>query len=74
MLWTSPAYTSPEYDKTHKYSVPINVSVHGLHLDVSAPGARLGLHFDDGGHNMQVLLPITVRLSWDADSHRGHAH
>ena len=48
------------------------MSLSGLHLDVLRPGARLGLHFEDNDHNMQVLLPIEVKLTW-ADEHR-HVH
>ena len=72
VLWTSPAYLEPKFDVTHKYSAPVNVSLSGLHLDVLRPGARLGLHFEDNDHNMQVLLPIEVKLTW-ANEHR-HVH
>ena len=63
MLWTSPQYLQPQYDKTHNYSAPVNVSLSGLHLDVGK-GSRLGLRFEDNDRNMQVLLPIQVRLTW----------
>lgn len=71
-VWTSAPLLSPEYDKTHAYK-PIDVSVSDLHLDVSQPGARLGFHFVDNNHNVQILLPITVKLVWAADGH-GHVH
>ena len=35
VLYTSPGYLEPKYDVTHKYSAPVNVSLSGLHLDVS---------------------------------------
>ena len=70
-LWESAQLLSPEYDKTHSYK-QVDVSVSDVHLDVSRPGARLGLHFDNA-HNVQVLLPITVNLVWAADEHR-HEH
>jgi DUF1680 family protein len=72
-LYTSPAYLEPEYDKTQQYSLPINVSLSGLSLDVSQPGARLGLTFADNDHNMQVVLPIHVEIEWKAEAH-GHKH
>ena len=71
-LWTSAPLLSPQYDKTHAYK-QVEVSVSNLHLDVSQPGARLGLHFADNGHNVQVILPIVVNLVWAADEH-GHGH
>lgn len=63
VLWTSPQYLKPEYDKTHNYSAPVNVSLSGLHLGVGK-GSRLGLRFEDNDRNMQVLLPIEVKLTW----------
>lgn len=71
-LWTSPEYLTPDYDKTHAYA-PVNISLCGLNIDVSQPGARLGLHFEDNDHNLQVLLPIQVKLTWAVDEH-GHRH
>jgi len=72
-LYTSPAYLQPEYDKTHAYSPPINVSLSGLSLDVSQPGARLGIQFMDNDHNMQLILPIDVEIAWkEADGHHHH--
>eukprot|EP01043_Picozoa_sp_COSAG02_P047519 COSAG02_NODE_4564_length_5212_cov_1.952297_3_plen_429_part_00 len=71
-VWTSAPLVSPEYDKTHAYK-PIDVSASDLHLDVSQPGARLGFHFVDNKHNVQILLPVAVKLVWAADEH-GHVH
>ena len=39
----------------------VNVSLSGLALDVSRPGARLGLTFADNGRNMQARLPPPPR-------------
>ena len=72
-LYTSPHYLMPAYDKTHTYSSLVNVSLSGLALDVSKPGARLGLTFEGNDHNMQVLLPIHVEIEWEAAAH-GHGH
>ena len=54
------------YDKCHTiacYSKPLNVSVSGLSIDTRAPGA-LALHFENNDHNIQVLLPIEIKLGW----------
>ena len=64
----------PAFDKTHTYSAPINVSVSGLSLDVSQPGARLGLSFTDNDHNLQVLLPVEMEIEWGADAHAHNHH
>ena len=64
VLYTSPRYLLPSYDKCRDcYSDPVNVSLAGLQLPTDATGT-LSLHFDNGDHNMQVLLPITFEIGW----------
>ena len=72
-LYRSPEHLTPTWAPNHTYSAPVNVSLRGLHLEVSKPGARLGLSFVNNAHNMQVLLPIKVEIGWAADGH-GHGH
>ena len=65
-LWNSSALSLPSYDHCHTvqcYSKPLNVSVSGLSIDTHAPGA-LALHFENNDHNIQVLLPIEIKLGW----------
>jgi hypothetical protein len=64
ILYTSPRYLEPSWDKCHEcYSAPINISVTGLGLQVEQGGA-LAFMFDNGDHNMQLLLPIDVAIGW----------
>jgi hypothetical protein len=64
MLYTSPRYLEPSYDKCHScYSDPVPVALSGLNLTTADVGA-LAFHFDNGDHNMQVLLPIKITLGW----------
>ena len=64
VLYTSPRFTSPSWGKCHEcYSAPVNVSLSNLDLR-TANGGALSLEFDNGDHNMQVLLPLTIRVGW----------
>ena len=66
IIYTSPRYQVPLYNSTcgvECYSSPVNVSLTGLKLTTAEVGS-LAFHFDNGDHNMQVLLPITFELGW----------
>ena len=64
-LYTSPRYTSPLYRKGGGgYSDPVPVHLTGLNLSVASVGA-LSLNFDNGDHNMQVLLPLNISVGWN---------
>ena len=64
VLYQSPRYLEPSWDKCHEcYSPPVNVSVTGLNLQPNQGGA-LALTFDNGDHNLQLLLPISMALGW----------
>ena len=66
VLYTSPRYLAPSWDKCHEcYSDPVNVSVTGLDLRADKGGA-LAFKFDNGDHNMQLLLPIDVAIGWES--------
>jgi hypothetical protein len=69
ILWTSPSYIRPEFDKVHNYSAPVPVNLSALEIDIMAPG-RLGLRFEGNDHNMQILLPIELHLTWG----KQHSH
>jgi hypothetical protein len=45
------------------YSDPVNVTLSGLDLSV-AEGGAFAVLFDNGDHNMQILLPLTVQVGW----------
>ena len=63
-LYQSPRYLEPSWDKCHEcYSPPVNVSLTGLNLPAEQ-GAALAFKFDNGDHNLQLLLPITVEIGW----------
>ena len=64
LLYSSQRYLLPSWDKCHEcYSDPIKVSVAGLNLS-TAEGGSFAFKFDNGDHNMQLLLPIDVRVGW----------
>eukprot|EP01047_Picozoa_sp_COSAG01_P020317 COSAG01_NODE_1153_length_11487_cov_98.298736_9_plen_341_part_00 len=66
VLYSSGPLLLPSFDKCHTgecYSKPVNVSVAGLNLSV-AESARLALEFSNGDHNLQLLLPIHLKLGW----------
>jgi len=64
VLYTSPRLMAPSYDKCHTcYSEPVNVSVSNLDIDVSS-AAAIALRFDNGDHNLQILLPLEFSFSW----------
>ena len=65
-LYDSPRYLTPSYDKCHDcYSDPVHVKVDGLSLKVQpADSVSLGFRFDNGDHNLQILLPLNLTLTW----------
>lgn len=63
-LYTSPRFLLPSYNKCRTcYSDPVKVHLTNLALDAKAVGA-LEFRFDNGQHNMQLLLPIKISLDW----------
>ena len=63
-LYTSPRFLLPSYSKCRTcYSDPVKVRLTNLALDAKAVGA-LEFRFDNGQHNMQLLLPIKISLEW----------
>lgn len=65
LLYNSSRHLLPSFDKcSNCYSDPVTVNLTGLHLNTSQPSA-LAFHFDNGQHNLQLLLPITFSLGWD---------
>ena len=55
---------APSYDKCRTcYSNPTEVDISGLSI-AAEEGASLAFRFDNGAHNMQVLLPIQLTLEW----------
>ena len=59
-------FLEPSYSKCKEcYSDPVKVSVTGLDFSAQAGGA-LAFRFDNGDHNMQVLLPVDVTVGWAA--------
>ena len=62
-LYASPRYTHPLYSKGNMTYAPVTVDLKGLSLDTKDVGA-LQLFWDNGQHNMQVLLPIKIVLGW----------
>ena len=64
VLYTSPRWNEPRWDACHEcYSEPMQVNVTGLDLD-AADGGALTLRFDNGDHNLQLLLPLSFTLGW----------
>jgi hypothetical protein len=66
VLYSSGPVFLPSFDKKYHtvecYNKPVNVSVDGLDLSV-AESPRLALEFSNGDHNLQLLLPIHVKLA-----------
>ena len=63
-LYASPPYLKPAYDACRNcYSNPVQVNLSGLNLTATL-GGRLMLNFDNGDHNLQVLLPLNFTLGW----------
>ena len=65
-LWRSPALLEPSYDANHTNYSTLAVRLDGLDLSVAPATAtpRLALRFDNGDHNMQLLLPVDIELGW----------
>jgi hypothetical protein len=64
VLYASPPYLKPAYDACRNcYSNPVQVNLSGLNLTATL-GGRLMLTFDNGDHNLQVLLPLNFTLGW----------
>ena len=63
VLYTSARYVEPSWDKCHECYKSVNVSVDELNLDTNNGGA-FAFKFDNGDHNMQLLLPITFTVGW----------
>jgi len=56
----------------HCYNSSGTIALKNLDLQVGKPGARLALHFADGGHNLQLQLPIEVELTWKQSGEHHH--
>jgi len=65
VLWTSPQLFLPSFDVNRTNYATLPVRLDGLELDVAkARAGALALRFDNGDHNMQVLMPLNFTLGW----------
>lgn len=66
-VYSSPEFTKFSYNQNRSnYSPPISVHASGLQIQVPKTGntPRVEFAFNNNGRNVQLLLPITVTVTW----------